>query len=113
MQVEARKRIEELEGCTPSQGSAEIEPSYLNGHVEELQVNNFLDSGHSMLLLGGFNGSSWLQGLDLYIPSEDVIQALEPMSSIRTHTSAVKLKDSLYVLGGGCSTSWYDTGTTY
>ena len=113
MQVEARKRIEELESCNPSHGSGEIEPPYLNGHVEELQVNNFLDSGHSMLLIGGFNGSSWLQDLDLYIPSEDVIQALEPMKSIRTHTSALKFKDSLYVLGGGYSTSWYDTGITY
>ncbi|XP_057524691.1 uncharacterized protein LOC130804316 [Amaranthus tricolor] len=111
--VEARKRIEELESCNPSHGSGEIEPPYLNGHVEELQVNNFLDSGHSMLLLGGFNGSSWLQDLDLYIPSEDVIQALEPMKSIRTHTSALKFKDSLYVLGGGYSTSWYDTVESY
>lgn len=94
-------------------GSGKSIPPQSTGHIEELQFNRTSqDSCHSILLVGGFSGSSWLRDLDLYMPSEDVLQSLEPMTSVRPYASVVKLKDALYVLGGGYSTSWYDTGTS-
>lgn len=51
----------------------------------------------SVLLLGGFNGSSWLPDLFSYSPSEDVMHLLEPMSSVHSHAFDVALNDELYV----------------
>ncbi|XP_010692908.2 uncharacterized protein LOC104905945 [Beta vulgaris subsp. vulgaris] len=110
--IEAKERIRELENC--HWGSGKSIPPQSTGHVEELQFNRTSqDSCHSILLVGGFSGSSWLRDLDLYMPSEDVLQSLEPMTSVRPYASVVKLKDALYVLGGGYSTSWYDTVESY
>lgn len=63
--------------------------------------------------MSGFDSFSWLPDLDFYIRSEDVKRSLEPMSSARSYVSAVTLNYGLYVLGGGCESSWYNTGISY
>jgi len=70
-----------------------------------------LDSDDSILLVGGYDGESWLSSLDLYSTSNDIIKSLKPMSSVRSYTSVAKLNDYLYVIGGGAGSLWYDTGT--
>lgn len=86
----------------------------MNGHVPGRHFErHFQNLGHYVLLLGGFNGSSWLADMVSYSPSEDVMHLLEPMSSVRSHASAVALNDELYVLGGRYAASLYDTGRNY
>lgn len=64
----------------------------------------------SILILGGFDGLSFLSSLDCYSSSRDSLKSLCPMSSKRPYTSAVKFNGEIYVIGGGCNNMWYDTG---
>lgn len=54
----------------------------------------------SVVIVGGFNGSSWLPSLNFYFSSEDCVETLSPMTFPRSHASAVKLNGELFVLGG-------------
>lgn len=73
-------------------------PSLMNGHAQGRHFERqFQNLGHSVLLLGGFNGSSWLPDLFSYSPSGDVMHLLEPISSVHSHAFAVALNDELYV----------------
>ncbi|KAK9699980.1 hypothetical protein RND81_08G208500 [Saponaria officinalis] len=68
----------------------------------------------SIVLVGGFDGSAWLQDLVSYSPSEDLIQPLVQMSSVRPYSTAAELNGELFVLGGGVQgTSWCDTVESY
>ncbi|XP_028800305.1 kelch-like protein 20 [Neltuma alba] len=69
--------------------------------------------GKSILIIGGFDGVSHLSCLDCYCPSRDSLEYLCPMSSMRSYTSAVKLNGEVYVIGGECYNSWYDTVESY
>lgn len=84
------------------------------GCVEELefQSNNDSHASHdeSILLLGGFNGTSWLPDLDSYSLSRDSVKSLKPMRHVRIYSSAATLNGDLYVFGGGNGNLWYDTG---
>ncbi|KAL2896950.1 Kelch-like protein 12 [Bienertia sinuspersici] len=109
---EAKKRIQELENFHQGLGQSLLQQS--TAKLKELQLKRCSqDSYRSILLVGGFSGSSWLRDLDMYMPSEDVMQSLKPMSSVRSYASAVKHKDALYVLGGGSGSSWFDTVESY
>ncbi|XP_021769266.1 uncharacterized protein LOC110733514 [Chenopodium quinoa] len=109
--IETKKKVYELENF---RGLGMSLSSHSCGHVEDLQFQRTSqDSCQSILLAGGFSGSSWLRDLDLYLPSEDVMQSLEPMNTIRPYASVVKHENALYILGGGYGTSWYDTVESY
>jgi len=111
MQVESNRKIEELRDHVGS--SAVSSPSFSPANGKRTRFQGFHDSNQRILLVGGFDGFSWLPDLDCYIPSEDVKRSLEPMSAVRSYVSAVTLNYGLYVLGGGCEDSWYNTGISY
>ncbi|KAJ4978262.1 hypothetical protein NE237_009042 [Protea cynaroides] len=67
----------------------------------------------SILVVGGYNGVSWLADLDSYSPSQDVMRSLKPMSSVRSYASAAALSGNFYIFGGGNGSSWYDTVEQY
>ncbi|GAB2270631.1 hypothetical protein Dimus_005512 [Dionaea muscipula] len=69
----------------------------------------------SILIVGGYNGLSWLSALDSYSPSQDLLKCLQPMPFLRSYASAAKLNSELYVFGGsdGTGTLWYDTVESY
>lgn len=61
-------------------------------------------------LVGGNDGTSCLSSLESYSPSTDILKSLKPMSAVRSNATAIALNGSLYVLGGGNGSSWYDSG---
>lgn len=63
----------------------------------------------SILLVGGFDGSTWLSA-DCYHLSRDVLESLSPMNLVRSYASAAKFNCQIYVLGGGDGKLWHDTG---
>ncbi|XP_022767815.1 kelch-like protein 1 [Durio zibethinus] len=86
-------------------------------HVNEKEIQPFeelqLDPTESIFLVGGYDGESWLSALNSYFPYQDVIKSFQPMSSVRSYTSAAQLNGELYVFGGGDGCSWYDTVESY
>lgn len=65
-----------------------------------------------LLIVGGFDGSSWLPDLCSYLPYEDIMSSLTPMSIVREYSSAVTTNGKLYVLGGADGDLWHDTGVS-
>ncbi|KAJ8438846.1 LOW QUALITY PROTEIN: hypothetical protein Cgig2_023038 [Carnegiea gigantea] len=93
--VESNRKIEELRDHL---GSSAMSLSFSPAHGKKTRFQGFQDSNQRILLVGGFDGFSWLPDLDFYIPSEDVKRSLEPMSSVRSYVSAVTLNYGLYVV---------------
>ncbi|XP_074280764.1 uncharacterized protein LOC141605770 [Silene latifolia] len=101
--VEVNNRLKRLESDHGKSGSSSRSLS-----------DDCCQSCDHIILVGGFDGSSWLQDLVSYLPSVDLIRPLVPMSSIRPYASAVELNGEVFVLGGGGQgTSWYDTVESY
>ncbi|KAK9683674.1 hypothetical protein RND81_10G158100 [Saponaria officinalis] len=94
------------------QESAHSGSSLSARYSEDMQLEN-QEVSQSVLLVGGCDGSSWLQNLDCCCPFEDVMRPLVQMKSVRSYASAVKLDGELYVLGGEYDSSWYDTVEAY
>lgn len=74
--------------------------------TKEIHANH----DESILIVGGFDGSSWLGTMDCYYPSRDVMESFPAMKSVRSHASTAKLNGDVYVLGGVIGNVWYDTG---
>ncbi|CAK9136691.1 unnamed protein product [Ilex paraguariensis] len=111
--VEAEKEIGLLkDGCTKLE--------YMTNPVEHADatiMESFdelpLELDELILLVGGYDGVSWLSALDAYSPSKDMIKALKPMGSVRSYASVARLNGELYVFGGGNGSLWYDTVESY
>lgn len=103
--------IQQLKDCMKLE--SESVPS--TQHIDEKDIASCdmldLDPNESIYLVGGCDGESWLLSLDSYYPSRDVIKSLRPMSSVRSYASVTQLNGDLYVIGGGNSLVWYDTGS--
>lgn len=69
--------------------------------------------GPSIILMGGYRGSTCLSSLDSFCPTTDRVVPLCSMSSARAYAAAVALKDHLYIFGGGNGSSWYHTVECY
>lgn len=67
-------------------------------------------SEESVYIIGGSNGSKWLQDMDSYFPSEDKSVSHCPMTSVRSFATAASLNGEVYLLGGLHDRVWYDTG---
>ncbi|KAL7107568.1 hypothetical protein ACP275_06G063000 [Erythranthe tilingii] len=67
----------------------------------------------SVLIVGGFDGDSWLPDLSLYSPPEDHEISLCPMTCSRSYASVAKLNGDLYIFGGVDDGIWYDTVESY
>lgn len=95
----------------------ESRSSEKTGNVKEKVLGPFIDPRpeleESILLVGGFDGSSWLSALDCYRPSLDHTESFSPMSLVRSHASAAKLNGEVYVFGGVYENLWYDEGIGY
>ncbi|XP_074302099.1 uncharacterized protein LOC141633542 isoform X3 [Silene latifolia] len=69
-----------------------------------------------IFMAGGYDGKSWLASFEAYYPSKDNVEALCPMSSVRSYASVARLKGEIYVIGGcsgGSHGLWYDTVERY
>lgn len=64
----------------------------------------------SILIVGGFDGSSWLADLNSYCLASDIVTPLCPMPTRRSYASAAKLGGELYIFGGIDGEIWHDTG---
>ncbi|KAL5568858.1 hypothetical protein UlMin_025433 [Ulmus minor] len=67
----------------------------------------------SVLIVGGFDGSSWLSATDCYYPSQDHMESRCPMSLARSYASTAKLNNEIYIFGGSNDKLWYDTVELY
>ncbi|GAV62446.1 Kelch_1 domain-containing protein/Dev_Cell_Death domain-containing protein [Cephalotus follicularis] len=82
--------------------------------AEEFEsINEKPDINGSMFIVGGFDGSSWLSSVDLYVPSKDLMRSLSSPSVVHPHASAAKLNGEIYVFGGADGNMWYDTVESY
>ncbi|XP_060964734.1 uncharacterized protein LOC133029021 isoform X1 [Cannabis sativa] len=66
-----------------------------------------------VLLVGGFDGSSWLPALDFYHPSLDHMEHRSSMRFARSYACAANLNGEIYILGGVCNNVWYDEVESY
>ncbi|KAK1365068.1 kelch-like protein diablo [Heracleum sosnowskyi] len=68
----------------------------------------------TILIVGGFDGSSWLADLNSYSPLRDMMTSLCPMTTRRSYSSTAKLGDELFIFGGmDGGDIWYDTVESY
>lgn len=74
--------------------------------VDEVQSN--LDD--AILIVGGFDGFSWLSSLDSYSPSSDLMKSLRSMTFVRSYASTTTFYGELYIFGGVDGNSWFNTG---
>ncbi|XP_057435303.1 uncharacterized protein LOC130728001 isoform X2 [Lotus japonicus] len=112
--IEAQLEIQTLKDrCAILESACNIPPT----HVEKTAISSYaemeLGPKDSLFLLGGYDGESWLASMDLYCTSQNVIQSLKPMSSIRSYASAVQFNGEIFVFGGGDGYVWYDTVESY
>ncbi|XP_011076641.1 uncharacterized protein LOC105160841 isoform X1 [Sesamum indicum] len=80
--------------------------------IQDCESTNFT-AEESVLVLGGFDGCSWLSELSSYSPSENHFKSLCPMTFLRSHASVAKLNGELYIFGGVHDGVWYDTVESY
>ncbi|KAG8380906.1 hypothetical protein BUALT_Bualt06G0065400 [Buddleja alternifolia] len=80
--------------------------------LEACEIPNFSNE-ESVLIVGGFDGYSWLQDLSSYSPSEDHVISLCPMTFSRSYASLAKLNGELYLFGGTHDGAWYETVESY
>ncbi|KAL0401138.1 UNVERIFIED_CONTAM: B2 protein [Sesamum latifolium] len=89
-------------------------PFFANNHsdIQHCESSNFT-AEESVLILGGFDGRSWLSELSLYSLSENHFKSLCPMTFSRAHASVAKLNGELYIFGGVHDGLWSDTVESY
>ncbi|XXG39840.1 hypothetical protein AAC387_Pa01g0698 [Persea americana] len=101
-----RSRVVELESrcqSTSCVGESSNVHNLLQPHPEGL-----------IYLIGGYDGTSWLAGLDSYSPSNDKLIPLKPMSTPRSYACATALDGDIYVIGGGINgDTWFNTVERY
>lgn len=78
----------------------------------EFSTEPRLDIDELIFLVGGYNGKTYLSSLDAYLPSENKMKSLTPMSAVRSLASVSMLSRELYAFGGGNGSEWYTTGTS-
>ncbi|KAK1365556.1 DCD domain-containing protein [Heracleum sosnowskyi] len=72
-----------------------------------------LDLDELIFLVGGYNGKTYLSSLDAYLPSQNKMKPLMPMSVVRSLSSVAMLNGELYAFGGGDGSEWYTTVESY
>ncbi|XP_062193560.1 uncharacterized protein LOC133896954 [Phragmites australis] len=89
-----------------------LQPNY-NSSASLLGRSQNDVGGPSILLIGGYRGSTCLSSLDSFCPTTDRLVPLRPMSSSRAYAAVAALKDHIYVFGGGDGSSWCRTVECY
>ncbi|KAK4433375.1 B2 protein, partial [Sesamum alatum] len=83
-----------------------------HSNLQDCEPANFTTE-ESVLILGGFDGCSWLSDLSLYSLSENHFKSLCPMTFLRSYASVAKLNGELYIFGGVHDGVWHDTVESY
>ncbi|KAK2982458.1 hypothetical protein RJ640_026301, partial [Escallonia rubra] len=109
--VESKVEVQQLKTrCTALESG-----SFPAHEVSNFQASNevLAKTDDSILIVGGYDGSSWLSALDSYSPSCDTMKSLSAMTFLRSHASAAKLNGELYIFGGVDDHVWFDTVESY
>ncbi|PHT70427.1 hypothetical protein T459_25531 [Capsicum annuum] len=77
--------------------------------VENVAESENIVNHEAIIIAGGYDGHSWLSALDSYVPLNDVLCSLKPMSSVRSLFAIANLSRELYVFGGKSGTLWTNT----
>ncbi|CDP13958.1 unnamed protein product [Coffea canephora] len=112
--VQSRIEIQQLRSQCKMLASSST--SYSRGHLEGVDTEAskpFQGFDNSLLIVGGYNGSSWISDLSLYSPTHDIVKSLSPMTFMRSYASAAQLNGELYLVGGVHGNHWYDTVESY
>ncbi|KAL4572429.1 hypothetical protein LXL04_019206 [Taraxacum kok-saghyz] len=114
--AEAETEIKNLKGlCQMFETSVDGSQEYYDAKENEINLDNNNNSfENSILLVGGYDGVSWLSSLDCYIPSHKTLTTpLHPMNAERCYAAITKLEDDFFVFGGGTRGQWFDTVESY
>ena len=112
-QAQAQAEIKNLNGICNT-----IEVQTCVGHQEFDDIKgkeSISDSlpDDSILLIGGYDGVSWLSSLDCYSPSQNLTKSLSPMLTERCYAAVSKLDGELFVFGGGTHGQRFNTGSLF
>jgi len=66
-----------------------------------------------LFLLGGHNGTAWLDCMHVFVPSQKIITDLSQMPFSRGYGGAAVVDRSLYIVGGGDGSSWLKAAFRY
>lgn len=111
--VESKVQIQQLKNrCNVLESGAFSAVGHVGEEYGQLD-RSFLNKDEFILIVGGFDGSSWLSALDSYSPSHDIMLSLCPMTFVRSYASAAKLNSELFIFGGVGDDVWYDTVESY
>ncbi|MED6158210.1 hypothetical protein PIB30_030715 [Stylosanthes scabra] len=80
---------------------------------KDLVIRSESSVEESILIVGGYNGLTYVSTLECYCPTNDLLETLCPMSSVRSYTASVKLNGEVYVIGGLQDNLWCDTVESY
>ena len=108
MQVRSRLEIQCLKGKWEGVDGQLIEKT--GSLKEEPESTDDQTLGSSIIVVGGHDGSSYLKSTECYVPSIDLTEPRCPMRVLLKHSSATKLRDEIYLLGGGINQAWHDEG---
>ncbi|KAK9059152.1 hypothetical protein SSX86_021771 [Deinandra increscens subsp. villosa] len=108
--ADAQDEIKKLKG---TRNMSELETYVGPQEYIDLKSNEINLADDRILLVGGYDGRSWLSSLDCYSPSQNLIKSLNPMNSKRCYAAASKLESELFVFGGGTCGQWFDTVESY
>ncbi|XP_010266728.1 PREDICTED: uncharacterized protein LOC104604166 isoform X2 [Nelumbo nucifera] len=118
--AESEIKIQQLQNRVRQLESKQDPPSgcegAINGSCDDNEIkpngqHSCLDG--SILIVGGYDGSSWLSNLDSYSLFRDEMIPLKPMSTVRSYASAGTLNGKVYIFGGWNGNLWYDTVECY
>lgn len=111
--AEAEVEIMNLKGLCKMLKTSVGHQEFDDIEVRETSLDGLADESESILLVGGYDGMSWLSSLDCYSPSQILTKSLEPMNTERCYAAVSKLDGELFVFGGGTHGQWFDTVESY
>lgn len=111
--VDSKRQIAQLKNRCNMLESGEFSSVVQLGDEYEWFDKSTPDTDTNILIVGGFDGTSWLADVNSYCPSTDTVASLCPMTTRRSYASAVKLGGELFILGGIDGDVWYDTVESY
>ncbi|KAF7148494.1 hypothetical protein RHSIM_Rhsim03G0148200 [Rhododendron simsii] len=116
LKVSQLKQVQKISCLEQELVESNVEIQQLKKRCHVLESRSPFSIGRvddSILIVGGFDGCSWLSTLDSYSPSEDRMKSLKPMTCVRSYASQATLNGELYVLGGVDGDMWHDTVESY
>ncbi|KAK1430815.1 hypothetical protein QVD17_13850 [Tagetes erecta] len=110
LQAETQDEIKKRKGMCdlPKQEGCEVPQENDDAKANEINL-----ADDKILLVGGYDGRSWLSSLDCYSPSQNLTVSLNPMNTGRCYAAISKLDGDLFVFGGGTCGQWFDTAESY